>query len=242
MTHAITIKSVLALAALGASLAPPAWAAEPVPLVYYGVAVEQLEHRFNDDGDLFAWDLEGFVGTDEWKLRLESEAEYSQNDDGFETLEHQLLIQRPISDFFDAKAGVRIDTPEGPNRSYAVLGVQGLAPHWFEVDADLFISENGDLSARLDVAYELLITNRLILTPSAEVDIAFSDDEDIGVGSGVSKTEAGLRLSYDLIERNVAPYAGIVYERSFGKTADLARAAGEDEEAFYIVAGVRLLF
>ncbi|MCB1807253.1 MAG: copper resistance protein B, partial [Candidatus Competibacteraceae bacterium] len=104
------------------------------------------------------WDGDAFVGTDEWKLRLQSEGEYIKGPDVFETLENQLLVQRLVSDFFDIKAGVRFDTPDGPDRTYAVIGIQGLAPQWFEVDADLFISEKGDVSARLDVDYELLIT------------------------------------------------------------------------------------
>jgi copper resistance protein B len=134
-----------------------------------------------------AWDGDVVVGRDEWKLRLQSEGEYERDESAFETLENQLLLQRPILEFFDIKAGLRLDTPEGPDRVFGVLGLQGLAPQWFEVDADLFLSERGDFSARLDVEYELLITNHLILTPSVEVDFAFSEDRGIGVGSGLSK-------------------------------------------------------
>jgi copper resistance protein B len=126
------------------------------------------------------------------------------------------------------KAGFRVDTPNGPDRSYSVLGLSGLAPQWFEIDADFFVSEKGDTSARLDAEYELLITNRLILTPSAEINVAFSGDHEIGVGSGISDIEAGMRLSYDLIDRRLSPYFGVVYERKFGQTEDLAKAEGED--------------
>lgn len=99
----------------------------------------------------------------------------------------------------------------------------GLAPQWFEVDADLFVSETGDGSARLDVEYEGLLTNRLILTPSLELNAAFSEDREIEVGRGFSSAEIGLRLSYDLIDRAVAPYIGVAYERKLGKTADFAK-------------------
>lgn len=215
---------------------------EKDPLVFYGLSFEQLEYRVGDDDDVLAWDGDAFVGTDEWKLRLQSEGEYIKGPDVFETLENQLLVQRLVSDFFDIKAGIRFDTPEGPDRTYAVIGIQGLAPQWIEVDADLFISEKGDVSARLDADYELLITNRIILTPTAEINIAFSADEDIGIGSGLTDIELGLRLSYDLIERDVAPYIGMHYEKKFGKTADFAEAEGEDSDELFFVAGVRLLF
>jgi len=228
----------IGLAALAASVT--SLAQEAAPLVW-GVQIERLEYRAGDT-DVLAWEGDGIAGTDELKLRLQSEGEYDRDADAFETLEHQLALQWPIADFFDLKAGLRFDAPEGPNRSYAVLGVHGLAPQWFEVDADLFLSERGDLSARLDVDYELLLTNRLILTPSAEIDMAFSSDRAIDVGAGLSKVELGLRLSYDVLDRTLAPYIGVHFERSFGKTRTLVRSAGESTSDLLFVAGVRLRF
>tara|TARA_R110002167_G_scaffold58377_11_gene165465 strand:+ start:290 stop:1012 length:723 start_codon:yes stop_codon:yes gene_type:complete len=238
----IRLLSVLLGATVAAVLSFQAHAVDKEPLVFYGVSVEQLEYRFGDDGDIVAWDGDAFVGTDEWKLKLQSEAEFEERDDKYETLETQVFVQRLIGTFWDAKAGVRFDTPDGPDRTYGMVGLHGLAPQWFEVDADLFLSEKGDASARLDVDYELLLTNWLILTPTAEVDFAFSDDREIGVGAGISKAEVGLRLSYDLLERSVAPYIGTHYERKFGETGRLAEADGEDKDAWFFVAGLRLLF
>ena len=135
-----------------------------------------------------------------------------------------------MSDFFDVKAGVRADTPKGKSRLYGVLGLTGLAKQWIEIDADLFVSDKGDASARLDVEYELLLSNRLTLTPSADLDVAFSDDRKMGVGSGFSSAEVGLRLSYDVYDRLLSPYVGVVLERKFCNTADFARVDGEDIE------------
>jgi copper resistance protein B len=221
--------------------ASPAFAQEPPPLIY-GIIVEQLEYRASNDHDILAWDGDAIVGRDEWKLRLQSEGEYDRDASSFETLENQLLVQYMVSDFFDAKAGVRFDTPHGPDRTYAVLGLQGLAPQWFEVDLDLFVSEKGDVSTRLDVDYELLITNRLILTPTVEVNLAASDDKPVGVAAGLVSTEIGLRLSYDLIDRAISPYVGVHYEQRYGESADLVRDEGEPAEEVYLVAGFKLLF
>jgi len=219
-----------------------AWAQEK-HMVFYGLQLEELEYRQGDENeDLIAWNGDAFIGTDEIKLRWLSEGEYDQDAEVFETLENRLLLQAPISTFFDAKGGIRLDAPNGTDRWYGVLGVTGLAPQWFEIDADLFVSENGDMSARLDAEYELLLTNRLILTPSADINVAFSDDREIGIGSGVSSVEAGLRLSYDLIDRAISPYGGIVYERKLGNTADFARDEGENTEGWRFVIGTRLRF
>lgn len=223
-------------------LAIPAQAQEKAYL-FYGLQMEEFEYRLGDeDEDLFAWDGDGFIGTDELKLRWMGEGEYDLNEGSFEALENRLVLQRPISTFFDIKGGVRVDTPEGADRWYGVVGVTGLAPQWFEVDADLFVSETGDASARLDVEYELLLTNYWILTPSAEVNFAFTSDREIGIGSGVNDIEIGARLSYDVIDRSFSPYLGIVYERLFGQTEDFALDEGEDVDGWRLAIGAKLMF
>lgn len=217
--------------------------AQETNLVIWGIQMEQLEYRRGDeDEDVFAWDGDAFIGTDEVKFRWLGEGQVLLDDDLVEELENRFVVQSPISDFFDAKAGVRVDTPTGPDRVYGVLGVAGLAQQWFEVDADLFVSETGDVSTRLDAEYEILLTNRLVLTPSLELDFAFTEDDEIGVGAGLSSGEFGLRLSYDLVDRFIAPYVGVEYERKFFRTADLARDEGEDVGALFGVVGVRIIY
>ena len=210
---------------------------------FYGVQVEELEYRAGDRGEeLGYWSADAFYGTDDLKLRWITEGEYDFQEEVYETLENQLALQVPVSTFFDAKAGLRFDTPDGQNRQYAFVGLAGLAPYWFELDSNLYVSDRGDVSVDLDAEYEILLSNRLILTPSAELDAAFSDDEEVGVGAGLSSMELGLRLSYDLIDRSVSPYVGVVYERSFGRTADFAAEHGEADQAWFAVVGVRLMF
>ncbi|GHD45864.1 hypothetical protein GCM10017083_14410 [Thalassobaculum fulvum] len=210
--------------------------------MFTSVRFDQLEYRAGEDTNLAAWDLEAWAGGDVWKLALESEGEYALRPDRFENLENQLVVRRMVSDFFDAKAGIRVDTPAGPDRVYGVLGFEGLAPQWFEVDGDLFLSEKGDLSARFVAEYDILITNRLILQPLGEINLAASDDREIGQGQGVTDVELGLRLRYEVVDRTVAPYVGVHWEKKLGESAGIARSEGEDTDAARVVAGVRLLF
>ena len=227
---------------LAGALAPAILLASPVAAeqLIWGIQAEQLEYRIGDESDVFAWDFDAIIGTDELKFVWRSEAEFSLEEDAFETLENQARLQVPISDFFDAVAGVRVDTPEGPDRVYGVIGLHGLAQQWFEVDADLFIGE--DSSARFEVEYEGLITNRITFVPSIELDLPFTDDDDIGAGAWGPTLEVGARLSYDLVDRAISPYIGVHYERLFGESADLARDDGEDDDAVFIVIGTRILF
>ena len=205
------------------------------------VKIDQLEFRSQDGDDVASWDGQARIGNDRHKLALKSEGEYVLDPDTMETAEFQLLYLRMISDFFDVQAGLRHDFQPNPSRTYAVLGINGLAPQWFEVDASLFLSDEGDVSARFHVEYDILFSQRLVLQPNAEVNVAFSDDEPTGVGSGISDIELGLRLRYEFV-REFAPYLGIQWERKLGNTSDFARAEGEDDNVFSIVAGVRVFF
>ncbi len=246
------IRSLVTVGLLGSILLPAAVAAQEMiadtsarkqALTSWGVQFEELEYRYSDDDEeLGVWSADFFYGTDELKVRWLTKGEYAIEEQAYEGLENQLVGQVPISDFFDAKAGVRFDTPEGPDRTYAVLGVAGLAPQWFEIDANLYVSGEGDTSAGLDAEYELLLTNYWILSAALDATVAFSEDREIGVGKGLVSTETGLRLSYDLIDRSFSPYVGVVHERKYGDTADFAEAGGGSTEDWFAVIGARIAF
>lgn len=203
--------------------------------------IDQLEYRWQDGHDVAAWEGQFRIGNDDHKIALKSEGEFEPDADRFESVELQAVYLRRISDFFDAQVGLRQDIEPRPSRTYGVIGISGLAPQWFEVDANFFVSERGDTSARLEAEYDLLITQRVVLEASGEVNIAFSDDRAVGIGAGVSDVEFGLRLRYEIV-REFAPYVGINWERKLGTTADLARDDGEDPDVFSVVAGVRMFF
>lgn len=215
-------------------------AAEPTSPVYYGFRAERIEARINDNSEVYALDADAYVGTDELKLVWRGEWEYSEEEDAFELFENQARLQFPISTFFDAVVGAAYDAPKGPNRAYGVVGVKGLAPQWFEVDLDLFISDEPLL--RFEAEYEALITQRITLTPSIEIDLPLTNDEPIGNGAFAPLIEVGARLSYDLIDRAVSPYIGVHYELKTEKSGRLAQADGENKDDLFFVAGVRLKF
>lgn len=224
-------------------LAMPASAEKMDDDLFTLVKIDQLEYRHQDGDDLIVWEGQGRIGNDENKFTLKTEGEYVRNADeeNFENAEVQFLYQRMISDFFDAQIGVRHDIKPDPSRTFGVIGINGLAPQWFETDASLFVSNKGDASLRLEAEYDILFTQRLVLEPSAEINIAFSNDEKTGVGSGLSDVELGLRLRYE-ITREVAPYIGINWERKIGNTSDFASEEGEDSNVFSLVVGLRMFF
>lgn len=218
----------------------PAWAAEGEPLQYL-VLADRLEYQTNEGDDLLLWDAQGWIGGDYNKLWVKTEGEYLFGSDRFEEAETQALYSRAIARYWDVQAGVRHDFKPDPSRTYGVIGLQGLAPYWFEVDSALFVSDEGDVTARIEAEYDLLFTQRLILQPRAELNFAFQDVDELGIGSGLSTAELGLRLRYE-IRREIAPYIGVSWTRSVGDTADFARTEGEDPGKVSFVAGIRLWF
>ncbi len=213
--------------------------------VYSLLLFDQLEYRSNEGPDTFTWDAQGWIGGDYNKLWFKTEGDQELNSDRGGEAEVQLLYSRLVSSFWDFQVGVRYDQLYGsgsdPWRLFTVLGFEGLAPYWFDVEPSLFISEDGDVSARLTGTYDLLLTQRLIAQPRFELNVAAQEVEKFGIGEGVNDIELGLRLRYE-IWREFAPYVGVSWLRQLGDTADIARREGEVVDNLAFVVGVRLWF
>lgn len=202
--------------------------------------VDRSETRVRDRRDGYLLDIQAWYGGDIDKLWLKSEVEGSWGNKP-EHAEVQALWSHAIDPWFDLQAGVRYDPQPGPNRSHLVLGVQGLAPYWWEVEGALFLSNKGDVTARAEAEYDLRITQKLVLQPRAEVDLSLQNVPELALGSGLTNASLGLRLRYQ-ISPLVAPYIGVEYERAFGDTRHFLRAEGEDPGGVNLLAGVRFWF
>jgi copper resistance protein B len=205
-----------------------------------GMFVDQLEYRAVKGGDGYGWKAQAWYGgdIDRAALTTEGEGEFGHAP---ERAEVSALWRHAIDPYFNLEAGVRHDFNTGPQRTYAVLGIEGLAPYWIEVEGQLQVSNKGDVHARLGASYDLRITQNLILQPDAEVNVAFQDVPALGIGGGIERIEAGARLRYQFTPE-FAPYVGVHWERKLGETARLTRAAGENASAVSAVAGLRFWF
>ena len=205
------------------------------------VMVDQLENRESDEGTETVLDAQLWVGYDLNKFWLKTEVEQFEGET--EEVEVQALYSRAIAPYWDLQTGLRRDTyPEAElERNWLVLGFEGLAPYFFEVDAAVYIGENGRSAARLEAEYELMFTQRLVLSPEIEINLSGKDDPALGIGTGLTDVEAGLRLRYE-IKREFAPYIGVNWTSKYGKTADYAKAAGKETSETQFVAGVKFWF
>jgi len=201
------------------------------------VLVNQFEVHSVDGSDPVVWDGEAWFGRDLDKLWIKTDGEY--RDSRVEEMELQVLYSRAIAPFWDLQAGWRRDIRPEPDRDWLVLGVKGVAPYFFDIDAAVFIGDSGRTAARFQAEYEIMFTQQLILSPELELNFHGKDDEATGIGSGLSTVEAGMRLRYE-IRRQLAPYIGINWVKKYGQTADYASAEGVDTEDFQLLVGIRV--
>ena len=176
--------------------------------------MDRLE-LINNDTNTRRWDASFWVGHDMKKLYLYSDVEATA--DGLESSQNELVYSRAIAPFWDAQIGLAYDKNADASKTWAEIAISGLAPYYFETRAALLVNDEGNVGLRLDAEYEALLTQKLILTPSFEVDFYTKDDASLHIGSGLSSIEAGLRLRYEF-KREIAPYIGVTWEKTFGNT------------------------
>ncbi len=207
-------------------------------IVFSKMLIDELEFVSGNEGEGVAWSGQFARGNDRDKLWLRSEGQKisGQRLDPETTVE--ALWWHAYSPFWGRTVGIRRDLGPGA-RTWAALGVEGLAPYWFDVQLTGYVGDDGRVAARLKASYDMLLTNRLILTPQLESNVYSKTAADRRLGSGVSNVELGLRLRYE-VARKFAPYVGFVWERAFSGTAEFQRAEGEPVTERRFVAGVRL--
>ena len=201
--------------------------------------IDELESQASDGDDILAWKAHAWVGHSVDKLAVRTEGE--QRGGETEHAELQLLWSHAMTRWWNLVTGARVDFQPTPSRTWAALGVAGTAPYRFDIEATVFAADGGDTAARVEATYEMLITQRWILEPRLEIEWYGQDEPGLGLASGLARSEGGLRLRYE-IRREVAPYVGLVSERRYGGSEELARAAGNDAHDTRFVAGIRLRF
>jgi copper resistance protein B len=204
--------------------------------INYFVLFDQLEWERGRSDQGFGWDTKGWVGRDRDRVWFRTEGQYA--DETVVDAQSHVFYGRAISRWWDVVAGIRQDFDPGPAQTWAAVGIQGLAPYWFNVEATAYLGANARNHYRFETEYEFLLTNRLVLQPMAEMEIYGKPDLEHERDKGLATLDFGFRLRY-LIRRELAPYVGVVWHQKHFGTADIARANGESTGGARLVAGVR---
>jgi copper resistance protein B len=186
-----------------------------------------------------AWDAVTWWGSDLNRLWLRTEGE--RVDSQLESAELEVLAGHSVAPWWDLLLGVRHDFKPGQSQDFLAIGIMGLSPYKFETDVTVYIGEGGQTALRIQVEYETLLTNRLILQPKFEVNFYGKDDPVRAIGSGLNDVELGLRLRYE-INRQFAPYIGVSWQKAYGESADYLQAQEGKSADINLLAGVRVWF
>ena len=205
---------------------------------FWSVLGDRLEYQ--EDSDSTVYDIQAWYGTTYNRFVIKAEGDIA--DGTLEESSTELLWGHALNAYFDTQFGVRLDQyDEGKDRQWLAIGMQGLAPYWFELDVTAYVGDDGRTALSAEAEYELLLTQRLILQPRAELNLYGKDDLDNRLGSGLSDLALGLRLRYEF-SRQFSPYIGVEWTDTYGDTADYRRAVGQDTSGTQFVAGLRFWF
>jgi len=206
--------------------------------IFTRLMMNRLEYIDADDEGITRYDTQLWIGKTYSRFVMKAEGDLNKN--SLEESKTELLWSRATSKFWDTQLGMRFDNGEGPARQWIALGVQGLAPYWFDVHATAFVGESGRTAIGFEAEYEARVTQRLIFKPRVDINIYGKDDKERGIGKGLSDVTLGLRMQYQFT-RQFAPYVGIERKQSFGKTADFL-GAGVDSQDTRWIAGLRFWY
>ena len=206
--------------------------------VHHLVLLDGAEWQAGRDGTL-RLDAKGWVGRDTDRVWFRADG---QGIGGLDEASAQLLYGKQISRWWDIVGGIRQDFGPGGLQTWAAVGVQGLAPQWFAIEATAFVGGSARTLFEVEVEYELLVTNRLILQPRFEAEFAGKPDVLRGTGAGLTGTDLGFRLRYEW-RRELAPYVGVGWSNAWGETADIGQRRGSaGSSGARVITGVRLWF
>lgn len=206
---------------------------------FAALIVDRLESVTTHNNTAMVYDAQAWFGQTYNRVLARGEGKVDKA--GVESFRSELLWAHALTPYWDTHLGVRYDNDAGHNRSWLAFGVQGLAPYWLYVEATAYVGEQGRAAFRLELEYDLLITQKLILQPRIEANIYSKRDAARSLGSGLSDFEAGIRLRYE-IRREFAPYIGIEWASKFGETADYERTKGNSIDETRLVAGIHFWF
>ena len=205
---------------------------------FYALLGDRLE--YNEQANAGVFDLQAWYGTTFDRLVIKTEGDFSEG--SIEENQTDILWGHAVSAYWDTQAGVRLDyNKEGENRQWLAFGLQGLAPYWFELDMTAYVGERGNTAFTLEAEYELLLTQKLIIQPRAEITLYGKNDKQNELGSGLSSSAIGFRVRYEFT-RQFAPYIGVEWSNKFGNTADYATSSGQSRNNTAFVAGIKFWF
>ena len=204
----------------------------------WGVSLEQLGYQFDDDQ--INYEVDAWYGKDERRLAVRSEGSVQTKDDKKIDSLTSLAYWKPLSIFWNGEAGVAYDTKN--DKAALMAGIVGTAPYFVETDARAYLYTDGQVRLDLGTAYEWRLTQRWVVRPEVGLTAFSKDDTDNGIAKGFNDFDAEVRLMYETLNRQLAPYVGVSYETALGSARGQRRQENKSVDSSSLTAGVTFWF
>jgi copper resistance protein B len=188
--------------------------------------IDQLETAKINHTQTSSYKMEAWYGRDFHRLLLRSEGRHSEG--GTIKTHTDLMLSSAISTYWDALAGLRIDSGTGQGdgtRSWLGAGIRGLAPYWIELAFSAYAGERGQTALIAEAEYDTRLSQQLVMQSNVELSFHGQDELLHHESKGLSDALLGLRLRYEFTPK-FAPYIGIESSRYFGSIIDVRRQQG----------------
>ena len=204
----------------------------------WGVSVDDLGYQFEDDEINF--EVDAWYGQDEQRLYLRSEGSAQTKDDKAIDSLTSLSYWQPLAVFWNGELGAAYDTQN--DKSALMAGIEGTAPYFIETDARAYLYTDGQIRLDLGAEYEWRLDQHWVVIPEAALTVFSKDDTDNNIAKGFNELETEVRLTYETLSRQFAPYVGFSYETALGDVRDLRRQNNEAVDSSSVTAGVKFWF
>ena len=211
--------------------------------IYQATAIKNAWIVDDDGRGSASTELKTWVGSDKNKIFIQAHVEKAESEKT--QTETKLLYSRNVADFWDVQTGVRYQyQPEqkhDKNQWDAVLGLHGLAPYFFEIEAYIYAGQNQRWQLSLETTRDVLFTQKLIAQPYLNADVIFNDESSYANKSGLSKLQIGLQTRYE-INKKLMPFVDVAYAYHKGAEQTPWQAASESEKGWLYATGLTLKF
>jgi copper resistance protein B len=197
-----------------------------------------LGYQFEDDQINF--EIEGWYGDDSNRLRLRTEGHAATEDDKEIDSLSSLAYWQPLSIFWNGEAGIAYNTEN--DKSALMAGIVGTAPYFIETDARAYVYTDGQVQLDLGAEYEWRLDQHWVVIPEVELTAFSKDDTDNDITKGFNELGTEVRLTYEMLSRQLSPYVGFSYETALSDARDLRRQNNEGVDTSSVTAGVKFWF
>ena len=204
----------------------------------WGVLVNDLGYQFDDDQ--INYEAEAWYGTDGNRISLRSEGSVKTKDDKDIDSLTSLSYWKPLSIFWNGEAGIAYDTKN--DKSAAMAGIVGTMPYFIETDARAYLYTDGQIRLDLGAEYEWRLNQHWVVVPEVGLTAFSKNDVDNGITKGFNDLDTEVRLTYETLNRQLAPYVGVSYETALGSARNQRRQDNESVDSSSLTAGVMFWF